>query len=37
MKIYSIEEYAGQNLDELIRERKNKNIPFNLDELLNII
>ncbi|CAD8164314.1 unnamed protein product [Paramecium pentaurelia] len=37
VKIYSIEEYAGQNLDELIRERKNKNIPFNLDELLNII
>ncbi|CAD8059335.1 unnamed protein product [Paramecium primaurelia] len=37
VKIFSIEEYEGQNLDEVIRERKNKNKPFNLDELLNII
>ncbi|CAK73595.1 unnamed protein product (macronuclear) [Paramecium tetraurelia] len=37
VKIFSLEEYEGQNLNEVIKDRKNKNKPFTLDELLNII
>ncbi|CAD8068827.1 unnamed protein product [Paramecium sonneborni] len=37
VKIFSFEEFEGQNLDDVIKDRKNKNKPFNLEELLNII
>ncbi|CAD8089776.1 unnamed protein product [Paramecium sonneborni] len=37
VKIFSFEEFGGQNLDDVIKDRKNINKPFSLDELLNII
>ncbi|CAD8148285.1 unnamed protein product [Paramecium octaurelia] len=37
VKIYSLEEYEGQSLNDVIKDRKTKNKPFTLDELLNII
>lgn len=37
VKIFSLEDFEGPNLEAILNERRDKKNKFTLDELLNII